>query len=227
MEQFLALADAAWDVYDLEALGRVGDALEQAAAVAPRDPRVLWRQVRFSVAMGLTRDEPAEARAWFARGRAVAARCLDSDQGFVRRRMAAGWGSALALVDEARRPCMDQLAWSWTRWWFASDPVAVALDDDAVATLSAASAAPEGRWADGLVTGARAGGSPADGVDMLDGLGPSAHEDPAWIADRVELLVLAGREGAARGEADRLRTLPPSARRGAAEVRVKESLGIR
>jgi hypothetical protein len=214
--QALAQADLAFNTADPGFLGRVRTHLDRAARVGADDPEVLWRRARWLVAVGLTAEDPEDAAASYAEAREVAARCLDADAAFARRRRVGGWTPALELVPVARRACADQLAWAWTRWWLEVGPSAAALDGPTLAVLVDRTGGPDLAWARALVVGAQG----ADGWVVLSAMDDRYEEDPAWMADAAWLARRAAQPSEAKRWELRLQETPDGPRSRAAVARL-------
>jgi hypothetical protein len=204
----LALLDAAWVPERAGFEARTRARLEPLLRSAPDEPELLWRHARLLVAEALAEPEPSLARDRLALARAEATRCLERDPAFGRRRRDAGWAAALAVVPVARQRCIDQLAWSWVRWWVAADPVGMALDEPALRALARRATGPEAAWTVALFDAARSRGAEAEGAALVR-VHAAAPADAALAAD---VIVWAGLPAAAR--ADRLAELEASARPG-------------
>lgn len=160
-------ADAAWrpEVAGFEAGARA--AMVPLLRTRPDDPQVIWRHARLLVAEGLAQTDPRAARDRFALAREEAARCLDADPIFLRRRLVAGWRSALSVMSSSYEPCADLLAWAWVRWWIAADPRAMAIDEPALRALSERAGGENGAWARALFRSAARTQDPRGPADLL------------------------------------------------------------
>lgn len=182
LESLLAAFDAAWRPERPGFEERVGVRVDAMIPKYAEDSRVMWRQARYLVALGLAEPDPVAARDLFARARSKASRCLEQDLGFRRRRHAAGWDRALATVDADRQACVDQLAWSWTRWWVASDPKAMGLDETPLDALTRRAQGEDGVWARAILAGCRRDRDPGADETFAD-LVAAEPWDLARVAD--------------------------------------------
>jgi hypothetical protein len=196
-DQALAAADAAFQPGQPGFEDRVQRLLDAAGRDTPNRPEILWRRARLEVARGQASADPVIARDAFARGRAIAAGCLDAQPGVRRRRIAGDWRSAVQAVPEVARPCVAQLAWAWTRWFLAADPKGAALDRFTLNVLVAAGTGRENQWAEALLAGLDGDRRTAD--TLLLALSAVYPDDLAILADRIGWVFLpSGDEAAAR-----------------------------
>jgi hypothetical protein len=125
----VATADTAWEARGDAGFGPVQEALDQAYAANPADPRVLWRLSRLEVGLGLATDDPREALRSYARARTIALDCLDAGAVLQRAPNAA---QADELLEErlarGEAECVEWAAFSWVRWMEAFGPEASAID---------------------------------------------------------------------------------------------------
>jgi hypothetical protein len=222
----LAALDAAWRPERVGFEGIVRARIEPLLASHPDEPEVLWRHARLLVAEGLALEEPESARDRFAMARSEASRCLDLDVAFRRRRQAVGWASALELVPPARQRCVDQLAWSWTRWWAASDPIAMAIDETPLRALARRAAGDEAPWTRALFEACR----PAAGPDERAGLASLMERYGEDLAAAADVAVWGGLSSDARDELITVieaRLRPGAKRDTAALARAREGGGGR
>lgn len=182
----LAAADGAWQPKEPGFETGLRAAMAPLIDERPAHPDVLWRHARLEVAEGLASSDPLVARDHFGKGRALAARCVDLDAAFQRRRTTIGWESALVQAYPSEQRCVDQLAWAWARWWIAADPEAMHLDETAVRALTARAKGERDEWSRALYMAGRIDPSP-DAAARLDAVVAEAPWDLARVADAAIL----------------------------------------
>jgi len=185
-----------------QAFGRRGEVgieassepLEQAYALAPNDPEVLWRLVRQQVIVGLAEPTDRAALYAFAEGRSLGIRCLDAVPQVAQAR-AESWELAMEALTPRQQPCVAWTSLAWARWIALHGGGAAALDltrarlladtsitfdDDGLSTL--------GRWADGLMLATIpdwAGRSVEFGLTQIDRVRNRRRDDLHTHADRL------------------------------------------
>lgn len=137
LELAVERVDAAWVARDQDGLPAVATALEEAQALAPTSPAVIWRTVRYDHAHALTLAEPTERRRALARARSTGWSCVLADPAVYALRQESTLDEALAGLDEQRRPCATWGALAWSRWSLAFGIEASALDRPRIRALLA------------------------------------------------------------------------------------------
>jgi hypothetical protein len=175
----LRRADEAWTARASVGLEAAEEPLDQAYALAPYDPEVLWRLVRHQVTVGLAEPTPRASLYAFAEGRSLGIACLDTEPLFARQRRD-DLPAALGELRPEHDPCVAWTAMAWSRWIVAHGGAAASLDlpraealADRAAELGDPGLAALGRWSEGLLLLAApswAGGAPEQGLSTLQGL---------------------------------------------------------
>lgn len=115
-------ADTRWSQRDQGGLPRVLDALESVPAEVQQDPRVVWRQVRVMVSIGLTTSDPLEARRIWTNAREMGVACFEGRRG------------GMDLAGD-RAACAAWASHAWVRWMVAFGGEAAAIDAEEVQEL--------------------------------------------------------------------------------------------
>ena len=193
----LAQCDQAWERRGMAGIEASEEPLDQAYALDPDNPDVLWRLVRQQVTIGLAEETERASTYAFAEGRSLGVRCLDAVPRVAQAR-AQSWELAMEELTPAQEPCVAWTSIAWARWIAAHGGGASALDlprarllADTSITFDSDELSTLGRWADGLLLATIpdwAGRSPSFGKTQLDRVRNRRRDDLHVHADRLLLV---------------------------------------